>query len=136
MEDAYEAGNITHKLGAFGHSRNKPSPRHLYDSLAADKVHKGNYRRTKSAERSDACFEVKMSGQQPTPQQQDAYLAQMRQQVQAQFMQDLIHKITDQCYKKCTTPSGSGLSSREKRLHGQLHGPLYGNNANCQCYAQ
>ena len=51
---------------------------------------------------------------QPTPQQQDAYLAQMRQQVQVQFMQDLIHKVTDQCYKKCTTPSGSGLTSREK----------------------
>ena len=57
---------------------------------------------------------VIMSGQQPTPQQQDAYLAQMKQQVQAQFMQDLIHKVTDQCYKKCTTPSGDGLTSREK----------------------
>lgn len=55
-----------------------------------------------------------MSGQQPTPQQQDAYLAQMKQQVQVQFMQDLIHKVTDQCYKKCTTPSGDGLTSREK----------------------
>ena len=62
----------------------------------------------------DSYSPIAMSGQQPTPQQQDAYLAQMRQQVQVQFMQDLIHKVTDQCYKKCTTPSGSGLTSREK----------------------
>ena len=52
--------------------------------------------------------------QAPTPQQQEAYLGQMRQQMQVQFMQDLIHKVTDSCYKKCTTTSGSGLSGREK----------------------
>lgn len=62
---------------------------------------------------SFARSDIIMSGT-PTPQQQDAYLAQMKQQVQVQFMQDLIHKVTDQCYKKCTSPSGSGLSGREK----------------------
>ena len=57
-----------------------------------------------------------MSGSRPapSPQQQEAYLSQMRQQMQVQFMQDLIHKVTDQCYKKCTSTSGSGLSGREK----------------------
>lgn len=55
-----------------------------------------------------------MSAPQPTQQQKDAYLAQVKQQMQVQMTQDLIHKITENCYNKCTTKSGEGLNSSEK----------------------
>ena len=41
-------------------------------------------------------------------------MAQLRNQMNQQFVQDLMHKITDNCYTKCTTQSGDGLTSSEK----------------------
>jgi len=55
-----------------------------------------------------------MSGQEPTEAQKSAYLQQARAQINQQFMQDLLHKVTDQCFTKCAGTSGSGLSGSEK----------------------
>jgi len=55
-----------------------------------------------------------MSGQEPTEAQKSAYLQQARAQINQQFMQDLMHKVTDQCFTKCTGTSGSGLNGSEK----------------------
>jgi import inner membrane translocase subunit TIM13 len=54
-----------------------------------------------------------MSGQQPTAAQQREYLARVRQEMQQQFVQDLMHKITDNCFKTCTGKRGEGLDSSE-----------------------
>jgi len=56
-----------------------------------------------------------MSGQpEPSESQKQAYLANLRQQMNQQFVQDLMHKITDGCYTKCASNSGDGLSGSEK----------------------
>eukprot|EP00601_Ochromonadales_sp_CCMP2298_P021754 CAMPEP_0173307374 /NCGR_PEP_ID=MMETSP1143-20121109/21120_1 /TAXON_ID=483371 /ORGANISM="non described non described, Strain CCMP2298" /LENGTH=115 /DNA_ID=CAMNT_0014248609 /DNA_START=118 /DNA_END=465 /DNA_ORIENTATION=- len=50
-----------------------------------------------------------MSAPPPTPAQQEAYMTQLRQQVQTQMMQELMNKMTEKCFKvilfinSCTT---------------------------------
>lgn len=56
-----------------------------------------------------------MSAQQPTQQQQAEYLNRVRQEMQQQFVQDLMHKITDNCFKTCTGKRGEGLDSSESK---------------------
>ena len=56
-----------------------------------------------------------MSSQQPTQQQQAEYLSRVRQEMQQQFVQDLMHKITDNCFKTCTGKRGEGLDSSETK---------------------
>ncbi len=55
-----------------------------------------------------------MAGNEPTDAQKSAILAQARAQMEQQFLQDLLHKITDQCFTKCAGTSGNGLNSSEK----------------------
>lgn len=57
-----------------------------------------------------------MSGrtQQPTAAQQEEYLSRLRSEMQAQMAQELMSKMTDNCFKVCTGKSGSGLSSSEE----------------------
>mmetsp|Transcript_3573 Transcript_3573/g.5560 ORF Transcript_3573/g.5560 Transcript_3573/m.5560 type:complete len:82 (+) Transcript_3573:100-345(+) len=50
----------------------------------------------------------------PTPQQQQEYVNKVKAEVQAQMMQELVGKITESCFKKCTGKSGDGLDSREQ----------------------
>jgi hypothetical protein len=40
-----------------------------------------------------------MSAPPPTPAQQEAYMTQLRQQVQTQMMQELMNKMTEKCFK-------------------------------------
>jgi hypothetical protein len=40
-----------------------------------------------------------MSGQQPSPEQQHAYLNKVKQELQAQMVQDLMTKVTENCFK-------------------------------------
>ena len=60
------------------------------------------------------CKVSRMSGKEPTEAQKAQFLAQARAQINQQFMQDLLHKVTDQCFTKCTSTSGNGLNSSEK----------------------
>ena len=53
-----------------------------------------------------------MAGQ-PTQAQQAEYLQRVRAEMQQQFVQDLMHKITDNCFKVCTGKRGEGLDSGE-----------------------
>jgi hypothetical protein len=55
-----------------------------------------------------------MSQQEPTEAQKQQYLAQVRQQANQQFVQSLLHEVTDGCTTKCMGSSGEGLSGSEK----------------------
>eukprot|EP01036_Dinobryon_divergens_P003434 gene3434-4526_t len=52
---------------------------------------------------------------QPTAAQQEAYLERVRTEIQAQMMQDLMNKITESCFKKCTGKSGDEVDRREQQ---------------------
>lgn len=40
-----------------------------------------------------------MSGQQPSLEQQHAYLSKVKQELQSQMIQDLMTKVTENCFK-------------------------------------
>ncbi|CAM9655356.1 unnamed protein product [Heterosigma akashiwo] len=46
--------------------------------------------------------------------QQQAVLAKIRQEVQAQALQELVQKMTEKCHAKCAGTDGDRLSSREQ----------------------
>ena len=56
-----------------------------------------------------------MASSQPSAAQQAEYMQRVRSEMQQQFVQDLMHKITDNCFKVCTGKRGEGLDSSETR---------------------
>ncbi len=49
-----------------------------------------------------------------THEQQAMYLQQVQAEVQQQMLQDLVSKMSETCFKKCTGRSGVTLDSREQ----------------------
>ncbi|CAM9863347.1 unnamed protein product [Discosporangium mesarthrocarpum] len=55
-----------------------------------------------------------MSGQY-TPGQEEAVIQRLQQELQAQAMQDMVTKMTEQCFQKCAKPNrGDRLDSSEQ----------------------
>ena len=50
-----------------------------------------------------------------TPQQANEVLARVRSEVQQQTLQDLLTKISEQCFDTCVTKPGSKLSNGESK---------------------
>lgn len=49
-----------------------------------------------------------------TPAQQEAYMNNVKLQIQTQMMQELMNKVSDSCFKVCAGKRGDGLDSSEK----------------------
>mmetsp|Transcript_19775 Transcript_19775/g.23981 ORF Transcript_19775/g.23981 Transcript_19775/m.23981 type:complete len:82 (+) Transcript_19775:193-438(+) len=50
-----------------------------------------------------------------SPEQQQQYLQQLRQEVATATLQEMLQKINEKCFAKCVTKPGSSLSSSEQR---------------------
>ena len=46
--------------------------------------------------------------------QQKEYLTQVRSQIQVQMMQEMMTKMSENCFKVCTSTRGNGLDNNEK----------------------
>jgi len=52
---------------------------------------------------------------QPTVEEQQQYLNQIKTEVQKQMVQEMMNKMSESCIPKCIGKSGDGLDSSEKR---------------------
>mmetsp|Transcript_20992 Transcript_20992/g.27250 ORF Transcript_20992/g.27250 Transcript_20992/m.27250 type:complete len:83 (-) Transcript_20992:278-526(-) len=49
-----------------------------------------------------------------SPDQQQAVIMKLRQEVQAQALQELVQKMTEKCHAKCADSSGDRLTNKEQ----------------------